>query len=233
MSDAILAFLTRISYPLTTPPTPPPPTLETLFTLHRCLQTSIPYENLSVFHPPSWSVGSGWFDPKDGEARRETRPIQIGVERVYRKMVLERRGGFCLELNGIELCEVWLAFGLTLVETSERKGYRHFCFFEDVDRSEEYYEVMTDFCSRPETCPPVPGMTEFVTMTGEDEGKLMLLGRNVAGGDGVAYKFFRRDRDGVEFGRKEFGGVGKVEDWESGRKFIEEVFGIKGYGGEV
>ncbi|KAJ3107429.1 hypothetical protein HDU96_007877 [Phlyctochytrium bullatum] len=112
-SSELLAFLRRIRFPLhLLPPTTPlpPPTLPTLHLIHRGLQLAVPYENLSVYHSPVWtSQESGWDLPwKDTPAeelaqktRFEERPIRIGDEEVFRKIVGEGRGGFCLELNGI------------------------------------------------------------------------------------------------------------------------------------
>jgi N-hydroxyarylamine O-acetyltransferase len=57
----------------------PPPTDVTLEALHRAHLTRVPFENLDLH------IG---------------RPIAIDVERFVTKVVVDRRGGFCYELNG-------------------------------------------------------------------------------------------------------------------------------------
>ncbi|KAI8832887.1 hypothetical protein BC829DRAFT_437367 [Chytridium lagenaria] len=330
MHLSILAFLQRINYPLPQSSSLPPPTLDTLFTLHKCIQTTIPYENFSVFHPPTWSLKSGWFDKADGPSLRETRPIRIDVKSVYKKMVERRRGGFCLEINMIYawaleslgytvqkrsgkiitgfnndtlpganrpdshllllitlptpqpplpphlshfspppprwLCDTgaadrspltplplldghtggisgglsislksnttwcdrqgWMYLNSSADETSEKRGYRHFCFFEDVDVEDEVFE---------ETCPPVPGSTEFATVTGREGEKVMLIGKEVGvdGGKGVLYKVLVRDAKGVEVERVEFGGEGREKDWVRCQEVLKERFGIWGFSEDV
>jgi N-hydroxyarylamine O-acetyltransferase len=69
------AYLERIRYngPLS-------PSAETLCRLHRAQVMSIPFENLNVF--------LGW-------------PIQLDPISLVTKLVEERRGGYCYELNGL------------------------------------------------------------------------------------------------------------------------------------
>ncbi|KAJ3113203.1 hypothetical protein HDU96_003637 [Phlyctochytrium bullatum] len=89
--------------PTLSPTTPlPPPTLDTLFLLQRRLQHTLPYENLSVYHPPAWFRGpveEGGPKRFDEDGREVGFPIRIDIESVFEKLVLHRRGGFCLELN--------------------------------------------------------------------------------------------------------------------------------------
>ncbi|ORY49011.1 cysteine proteinase [Rhizoclosmatium globosum] len=73
----------------------PPATVETLFQIHRCLITSIPYENLSVYFPPAWYV-PGQVVAADGLPEP---PIRVDIDSVFNKLVEQKRGGFCLELN--------------------------------------------------------------------------------------------------------------------------------------
>ena len=59
---------------------PREPTLETLRALHKAHMLAVPFENLDIH------LG---------------RPIVLDEDRLYRKIVGERRGGFCYELNGL------------------------------------------------------------------------------------------------------------------------------------
>jgi N-hydroxyarylamine O-acetyltransferase len=70
----IPAYLARIGYA-----SPATPTLEVLRTLHRAHMLSVPFENLDI--------GRG-------------RKIVVDQEASVRKIVEERRGGFCYEMNG-------------------------------------------------------------------------------------------------------------------------------------
>jgi N-hydroxyarylamine O-acetyltransferase len=72
--ERVAAYLNRIGY---TGPTDP--TRETLCLLHRRHMESVPFENLDI---------------------GLSRPIEIGEEAAWRKIVEGRRGGFCYELNG-------------------------------------------------------------------------------------------------------------------------------------
>ncbi|HEY7477344.1 MAG TPA: arylamine N-acetyltransferase, partial [Actinomycetota bacterium] len=58
---------------------PAEPSEETLRALHRAHLFAVPFENLDIH------LG---------------RPIVLDPERLVRKVVAERRGGFCYELNG-------------------------------------------------------------------------------------------------------------------------------------
>lgn len=69
------AYLSRIEYR-----GPLDPTSETLNGLHRAHLYAVPFENLDIF------LG---------------RPIILNEERIYKKIVGCRRGGFCYELNGL------------------------------------------------------------------------------------------------------------------------------------
>jgi N-hydroxyarylamine O-acetyltransferase len=70
----IAAYLQRIGYAGTTAPT-----TDTLRQIHRAHMLSVPFENLDI------ALG---------------RPILLRQEAFVRKIVEERRGGFCYELNG-------------------------------------------------------------------------------------------------------------------------------------
>ena len=63
------------------PPIRPPPTAETLRTLHEAHQLHVPFEN---------------FDIYPGAPRRQ---IVLDEARIVDKVVRQRRGGFCYELN--------------------------------------------------------------------------------------------------------------------------------------
>ena len=68
------AYLARIAY---TGPTPP--TIETLRSIHRAHLQTVPFENLDI------SLG---------------RTIVVDEDATVRKIVEQRRGGFCYEMNG-------------------------------------------------------------------------------------------------------------------------------------
>lgn len=71
----LAAYLARIGYA-----GQPRPDLATLRAVHRAHLQSIPYENLDV---------------------RLGRPLGIGVEQAFHKLVTGRRGGWCYEMNGL------------------------------------------------------------------------------------------------------------------------------------
>jgi N-hydroxyarylamine O-acetyltransferase len=56
------------------------PNLETLITLHRAHLQTIPYENLEIHFG---------------------RKLELNLERIFERLVLERRGGWCYEMNGL------------------------------------------------------------------------------------------------------------------------------------
>jgi N-hydroxyarylamine O-acetyltransferase len=56
------------------------PNLETLIALHRAHLQSIPYENLEIHFG---------------------RKLELNLERIFERLVLERRGGWCYEMNGL------------------------------------------------------------------------------------------------------------------------------------
>jgi len=68
------AYLDRISYSGAVEPT-----LANLIAIHRAHLLSVPFENLDI----------------------PQRPIVLDLERLYDKIVLRRRGGFCYECNGL------------------------------------------------------------------------------------------------------------------------------------
>lgn len=73
------AYLRRIEFP-TTDAARIQPTAENLRALHVAHMLSVPFENLDI------ALG---------------RPIVLDREKIYRKIVVARRGGFCYELNGL------------------------------------------------------------------------------------------------------------------------------------
>lgn len=71
----IAAYLQRLNYSGSTAPT-----LETLRALHRAHLFTVPFENFDI---------------------HLSRPIILDEEKLFQKIVRERRGGFCYELNGL------------------------------------------------------------------------------------------------------------------------------------
>jgi N-hydroxyarylamine O-acetyltransferase len=71
----ILAYLNRINYRGSTKPT-----VETLRGIHRAHLLTVPFENLDIHH---------------------NKPIALDEAALYEKIVVNRRGGFCYELNGL------------------------------------------------------------------------------------------------------------------------------------
>ncbi|WPP51022.1 arylamine N-acetyltransferase family protein [Catalinimonas niigatensis] len=69
------AYLKRLNYKGATSASP-----DTLYKLHRAHVTSVPFENLDI-HYKQW--------------------IELDSEKFYTKVVEQRRGGFCYELNGL------------------------------------------------------------------------------------------------------------------------------------
>ena len=74
--DVVARYLERIGLP----PSPPPPTPEALRTLQLAHLRTVPFENLSIHL---------------GE------PVRLDGDALVRKIVDQRRGGFCYELNGL------------------------------------------------------------------------------------------------------------------------------------
>ncbi len=85
------AYLRRIGYD-----GPREPSIETLRSLHRRHLYSVPFENLDI------DLGV---------------PIVLEPERLYDKIVVRRRGGFCYELNGL-FCELLTAMGFKVAMLS-------------------------------------------------------------------------------------------------------------------
>ncbi|KAJ3174617.1 hypothetical protein HK101_010875 [Irineochytrium annulatum] len=104
---SIHAFLARIAYPLPAPGTLPEPTLKNLFTLCNRMTLTLPYENLSIYHPPTWHtpdptlLDRPFSVPTD--AAQPPTPLKSDLRGIYRKLVEHHRGGFCYELNSL-LC---------------------------------------------------------------------------------------------------------------------------------
>lgn len=83
----------------------PTPDLPTLKLLQRAHLVHVPFENLDIH----WK-----------------RPIVLDTEKFFRKIVTERRGGFCYELNGLfnELLK-WIGFETRLVSARVFNGTEH------------------------------------------------------------------------------------------------------------
>lgn len=86
-------YLERIGYS-----GPTEPTLETLRGLHRAHLMTVPFENLDIHLP---------------------RRIELDTGRIYEKIVNERRGGFCYEVNGL-FAELLRSLGFTVRLLSAR-----------------------------------------------------------------------------------------------------------------
>lgn len=71
----VAAYLNRIGYMGSTEPS-----LETLRGLHHAHLMTVPFENLDIHLP---------------------RRIELNLDRIFTKIVHERRGGFCYEINGL------------------------------------------------------------------------------------------------------------------------------------
>ncbi|HEY4899910.1 MAG TPA: arylamine N-acetyltransferase [Terriglobales bacterium] len=72
------------------------PSLATLRALHRRHLRTVPFENLDI------ALG---------------KPIQLDLERLYQKIVVSKRGGYCYELNGL-FRDLLIALGFTVVMLS-------------------------------------------------------------------------------------------------------------------
>ena len=83
----------------------PTPDLPTLKLLQRAHLLHVPFENLDIH----WK-----------------RPIVLDTEKFFRKIITERRGGFCYELNGLfnELLK-WIGFETRLVSARVFNGTEH------------------------------------------------------------------------------------------------------------
>src|SRR5262245_32561991 len=93
------AYLDRIGFD---GPRPPAPDLATLRALHRAHLLTVPFENLDIH------IG---------------RPIVLDLAALERKLVGERRGGFCYELNGTFAALLrQLGYEVSLMEARVRKG---------------------------------------------------------------------------------------------------------------
>lgn len=102
------AYLARIGYD-----GPRDPTLDTLRALHRAHLLSVPFENLDI-HPPF------------------QREIVLDVRQLLDKVVGERRGGFCYELNGL-FAELLRACGFNVTMLSAGVHRRDGRFGPDFD----------------------------------------------------------------------------------------------------
>lgn len=91
-------YLDRIHFPILGGPASLEPSLQTLQALHEAHLLAVPFENLSIC--------SG-------------QPIILQEEALYEKIVSQRRGGFCFELNGLFAVLLReLGFEVTLLSAS-------------------------------------------------------------------------------------------------------------------
>jgi N-hydroxyarylamine O-acetyltransferase len=67
--------------------------LETLTRLHRKHIRRVPFENLAITGDP--------------QNRMSVSGVELSLESLYEKIVLERRGGYCFELNGLFCWLLW------------------------------------------------------------------------------------------------------------------------------
>lgn len=112
----LAAYLERINYK-----GPLEPSLETLRGLHRAHLLAISYENLDIH------LG---------------RPLHIDEEVIFQKLVLEKRGGWCFEMNGLF---AWvlreLGFGVALLagavnrdKLGDETEYSHLVLLVELDK---------------------------------------------------------------------------------------------------
>ena len=87
------------------------PSVETLRALHRAHLMAVPFENLDI---------------------HLRRPIVVGAGPAYRKIVEDRRGGFCYELNGA-FSELLRRLGFTVTLLSARVHQRDGAFGPEFD----------------------------------------------------------------------------------------------------
>jgi N-hydroxyarylamine O-acetyltransferase len=89
----IAAYLQRIGYLK-----PVKPDVQTLHGLQHAHLLAVPFENLDI----------GW-----------KRPIRLDLESLWNKLILQRRGGFCYELNGL-FAELLKSIGYDVTYLSAR-----------------------------------------------------------------------------------------------------------------
>jgi N-hydroxyarylamine O-acetyltransferase len=116
----VRAYLERLGFGSpTTPMSPPPPTIEGLRRLHAAHLERVPFENLSIHL---------------GE------PIVLEPEALVAKLVDQRRGGFCYELNGAFATLLRaLGFEVTLLAARVHEGdalgppFDHICLLVELE----------------------------------------------------------------------------------------------------
>jgi N-hydroxyarylamine O-acetyltransferase len=162
------------------------PTLETLRRLHRTHLLAVPFENLDIHIP---------------------REIVLDVGRLYGKIVGERRGGFCYELNGLFAALLReLGFTVTLLSARvPRPGgglgpeFDHLCLRVDLDEP-----WLVDVGFGDSFREPVRLLHQEQEQDGErwridDEGEHLALMRNSGDGWSRQYAFTLQLRDLSEF----------------------------------
>ena len=112
--------------------------LETLGKLMQCHLAAVPFENLDVFH--------GHLEPS------------LETERMFAKIVLNRRGGYCFELNGLfsKLLEaigfsVSCTFARILFGRSFVPPKAHRVIIVEIQGEKYFCDI--GFGARPERCP--------------------------------------------------------------------------------
>jgi N-hydroxyarylamine O-acetyltransferase len=122
----VTAYLDRIAYrgALT-------PNADTLRALHLAHLQTIPFENLDI---------------------HLSRPILLDLERLFQKIVVQRRGGFCYELNGL-FAELLRAVGFQVTYLSARDAHPDGSYGPEYDHltllvqtaEDDHAHVMTDW----------------------------------------------------------------------------------------
>ncbi|KAF9126338.1 hypothetical protein BGW39_006704 [Mortierella sp. 14UC] len=96
--------------------------------------TSIPYENLSLHWRP---VQQGPADCHDHEKKKQPKflspPFGLSTDELFEKLVVNRRGGYCLELN-ILLGEALSALGFEVVHAKAKVVFHYKSVAEPLQR---------------------------------------------------------------------------------------------------
>jgi len=107
---------------------PPPPTFDALCQLQKAHLFAIPFENLDMHYD---------------------RPIYLDLDKIYQKVVLDNRGGFCYELNGL-FYQLLISLGYQVKMVSGRvynkkrvlgQEFDHLALIVSIDQKEYLCEV--------------------------------------------------------------------------------------------
>lgn len=116
-------YLTRIDYNGSLEPT-----LQVLGKLQEAHLLNVPFENLDIYYGI---------------------PIELDIDKIYRKIILNHRGGFCYELNGL-FYELLVSLGFSVRRISARvfdkingygQEYDHMAIIADIDGSSYLTDV--------------------------------------------------------------------------------------------